>query len=127
MEEKGKVIQFPLNGNVSNNNIKIDNAAVELRENIIFTDNLTEGLVINMIHNMSENGIDVDSVDFIKDTAFLIEMVKSIIHRNLDMTHPMQRFVDLFVSAELEGKKMNVTIDTELMTEIVDDILGEEE
>ena len=126
MEEKGKVIQFPLNGNVSNNNIKIDNAAVELRENIIFTDNLTEGLVINMIHNMSENGIDVDNVDFIKDTAFLIEYVKSIIYRNLDMDHPMQKFVDLFVSAELENKKMNVTIDTELMKEIVDDIMGEE-
>ena len=125
--EKGKVIQFPQKGNVLNNNIKIDNSAVELRDNIIFTDNLTEGLVINMIHNMSENGIDVDSVDFVKDTSFLIEFVKSTIYRSLDMGHPMQNLVDLFVSSEIDGKKMNVTVDTDFMQDVCNDIMKEDE
>ena len=127
VSDKGKVIQFPQKGNVLNNNIKIDNSAVELRDNIIFTDNLTEGLVINMIHNMSENGIDVDSVDFVKDTSFLIEFVKSTIYRSLDMGHPMQNLVDLFVSSEIDGKKMNVTVDTDFMQDVCNDIMKEDE
>ena len=45
----GKVIEFPIK-----NQFKVDNTAAELRENILFTENLTEALVVNMIHNMSE-------------------------------------------------------------------------
>ena len=46
---EGKVIQFPKN-KMSKSGIKIDNKAHEIRENIIFTENLCEALVVNMIH-----------------------------------------------------------------------------
>jgi len=125
--EKGKVIQFPFKGNKNTKEIKIDDTGIEVHENVLFTENLTEGLIINMIHNMSENGIDVDRVEFIQDTSLLIEMVKSMIYRNFGMGHPMQKFSELFVSAEIDGKKMEVTVDTEFMKTIAEDLLGDED
>jgi len=115
MASDGKIIQFP-----KGKSIKIDNTAAELRENLIFTENLTEGLVVNMIHNMSENGIDVDNESFIRDTSMLIEMVKSILYRNMDMSHPIQNLVDYCVTSEKTDGRVSVSVDTEIIKDLVD-------
>ena len=52
-KKKDNIINFP-KGKI----IKVDNTAGIAREHILFTEDLTQGLVVNMIHNMSENGID---------------------------------------------------------------------
>jgi hypothetical protein len=112
-----KVIQFPLKNQISSG-IKVDNSAAEMRENIIFTENLTEALIVNLIHNMSENGIDVDTEPYIRDTSFLIEMVKSMIYRDSEMTHPFQNLVDMCVSSTKEGKSVHVEVDIDMIKEI---------
>ena len=72
-DKEGNVIHFPFKGKRPANDIKIDSSAMEVRENIIYTDNLTEALVVNMIHNMAENGVVEDSKGFIRDNYFLSE------------------------------------------------------
>lgn len=114
-EMSGKVIEFPIK-----NQFKVDNTAAELRENILFTENLTEALVVNMIHNMSENGIDVDNENFIKDTSLLIEMVKSMIYRDSDMTYPLQKFTDVVVKTEREDNKLACKVDLEQIWNFVE-------
>lgn len=96
--------------------IKVDNKAHEIRENIIFTENLCEALVVNMIHNMSENGMDVDSDPFIRDISFLIELVKSTIYRDLGMIHPMQNFIDMVTSMSKE--EQGYSVDLEFVAEL---------
>lgn len=126
MEEKGKVIQFPLNGK-PNFDIKVDSSGLELQQDLLFADHLTEGLVVNMIHNMSENGIETDNEDFIRDIAFLIEIVKSALHRDMGITHPLQEVVDTFVTSQQEGKKISVSFDPQLMKDIILEEEDEEE
>jgi len=65
-EKKGKVIQFPLTA-TPNPNIKVDSYALQMQQDMTFADHLTEGLVVNMIHNMSENGVDTEDTEFIAD------------------------------------------------------------
>lgn len=117
-DEEGKVIPFPKK-RVSNTKIKIDNKAHEIRENIIFTENLCEGLIVNMIHNMSENGINVDAEPFIRDTSFLVELVKSTIYRDLGMVHPLQEFIDMVTSVTKEGNDVSYGVDLEFVAELM--------
>ncbi len=109
--EPSNIIKFPKkNPKVG---IVVDNKAHEIRENIIFTENLCEALVVNMIHNMSENGMNVDSQTFIRDTSFLIEVVKSTIYRDLGMIHPLQDLVDTLTSVTKEEGGVAYDVDLE--------------
>jgi len=114
VEDNGKIIQFPLKGN-PNFDIKVDSSGLELQQDMMFAEQLTEGLVVNMIHNMYENNIDTENEAFICDIAVLIELVKSAIYRDLGISHPLQDVVDTFVTAKKEDKKISVTFDPELM------------
>ena len=62
---------------------------VELQENMMFCDNLTEGLSVQLIHSAGENGFDVNSDKFIRDMAFIIECVRGMLYRELNIKHPM--------------------------------------
>lgn len=93
-----KIIQFPINPSRVNNNVRIDNTGQEIRENMIFADNLTEGLIVNIVHNMQENGLETNDTEFVRDISFLIEFIKSTIYRDLGMEHSMQDLVDLVVT-----------------------------
>lgn len=102
------VVQFPFKKRIT-----IDNTGAQVREHILFTENLTEGLVVNMIHNMSENGIDVDHPDFLRDTSFLIELVKSMIYRDGELDHPLQNFTKMF-TAYIKEEDGSTTLDINL-------------
>ena len=86
-ENKANVIQFPLKV-PANSAIKIDDTALQMQQDMVFADHLTEGLVVNMIHNMGENGIDTEDEDFICDISLLIEQVKSSIYRSCGIRIP---------------------------------------
>src|SRR6056300_14955 len=70
--EKGKVIQFPLKTKPQKE-IIIDNTDMELRESIIFREYVLEGLVVNFIHILTENGVFTNDKGFIRDVGCLIE------------------------------------------------------
>jgi len=123
-DEKGKVIQFPKKAKPQKE-IVIDNTDMELREAVMFADHLTEGLVVNLIHNLTENGVSTNDQGFIRDIGFLIELVKSTIYRDMDMDHPMQDFVDVFVSTTKEDGQLVTRIDVDLMDDVVQSFLDD--
>jgi hypothetical protein len=85
----GKIIQFPNRMKV-HKNLKISDKAIKLHTDLKFAEHLTEGLVVNMIANMQENGMDTENPEFIKDIGFMIELVKACIYRDMGVKHPMQ-------------------------------------
>jgi|TARA_Y100000389_G_C17251156_1_gene408154 hypothetical protein len=122
-EKNKNVIQFPLKA-TPNPNIKIDDYALQLQQDMMFADHLTEGLVVNMIHNMAENGIDTENEDFIADISMMIEQVKSTIYRSCHIPHPMQDITDEFVTVTKKDGKMSTYLDCH---EIKDTLLEDEE
>jgi len=123
-DEKGKIIQFPKKAKPQKE-IVIDNSEMELREAVMFAEHLTEGLVVNLIHNLNENGVSTNKTEFIRDVGFLIELVKSTIYRDMDMEHPMQDIVDLFVSTTKEDGQLITRIDMEMMEDLIQKTLEE--
>ena len=122
-----KIIQFPSKMKV-NSNIKISDTAIQMHTDLKFADHLTEGLVVNLIHNLGENDIDTSDPKFIKDVGFLIELVKSIIYRDMGITHPMQELVELFVNSEYDDEHgMYTEFDIGTMEEVIKDFVGDTE
>ena len=50
---------------------------MKLNKELQFADELTDGIMVSMIHNMDENDIEITDSGFIQDIAFLSEPDKS--------------------------------------------------
>jgi hypothetical protein len=94
-------------------NVKIPNEeTVKLREQLLFAEELTEQLMIQMIHTIHENGFDVDSNDFLHDMGFIIECAKSVIFREMGLLHPMSDIMkELTVSTIDETNTLSTELD----------------
>ena len=118
MDKKSKnIIQFPKKFK-GKREIKLpDYDVMQLNEDVAFADNLTEGLIVQIVHILNANGIQVSNKEFISDLAFIIESLKSSIYRDLDITHDMQELMDEFMITKFDDKtkKMNTTFDMELI------------
>ena len=104
------VIQFPVKFKGQKTPIIIDDLdAVKMKEDLDFCDNLAEGLMINLIHNVGENGFDIKKDRFIGDISFLNEVVRGALYRQMGFTHPMQDFMDLIVKTEVTDDNQVIT------------------
>ena len=95
----------------------------QTQEDLDFVDNLTEGLMIGLIHNIGENGIDIKNEKFIGDISFLNEFVRGILYRDIGFKHPMQPFMDTVVKT-VESKKdqiITTKVDLSILADMVDD------
>ena len=75
-----------------------------------------------MIHNMSENGMNVDNETFIRDTSFLIELVKSTIYRDLGMIHPLQDLVETLTTVTKDEGGVAYDVDIEGVANLIKEI-----
>ena len=76
--------------------------ALQAQENLAFANDLTQTLMVQMIHTMSENGIDVSEKSFVRDMGMIIELVKSTIYRDMGYEHVLQGLTDTFVDHTIE-------------------------
>ena len=63
-KENANVISGPWKVKSKREVVVPDIDVIALQENIMFADDLTESLLVQMIHTMGENGVDVSSTDF---------------------------------------------------------------
>ena len=84
------------------------------QEDLDFADNLADNLMIGLIHNIGENGIDIKNERFIGDVSFLNEVVRGILYRDIGFKHPMQPFMDTVVKTVAEEEKNTITTKGEL-------------
>ena len=103
------IIEFPTKFKGHKVPIIDDLDALKMREDLDFADNLAEGLMINLIHNVGENGFDIKKDRFIGDISFLNEVVRGALYRQMGFAHPMQSFMDLIVKTEMSEDEQIVT------------------
>ena len=74
-----------------------DKDIVALRQKLQFAEELSESLVVQLIHTMGENGIDISDNSFVRDMSMVIELVQGSIYRDLELEHPAHKFMEEFV------------------------------
>ena len=94
-EKKGaEIIQGPWKG--SKRKVKLpDKNAIELQETISFVDDLTQTLMVQMIHAIKENEIDVEAESFVQNMTFIIEMVRAALLKEMSLTTNMTKIMDI--------------------------------
>ena len=122
----GQVIIGPWSGKGVRKVKLPDKNIIVVQQKIEFSAELAKSLIVQMIHTMSENSIDISENSFIRDMAMIIEMVQGVIYRDLELEHPthkfMEEFVDVVVNTD-NSIKTDVDFDTiiKLVNMIEDD------
>lgn len=121
------VIQFPKVYRGKKDPI-IEEGIIEVRDEMAFLNHLTEGLIVQMVHNMGENGIYTHSEDFVRDLSFLVEVVKSMMYRDVEIHHPIQDLIEALSTTNLDKHTNQVYSQLDMeMIEKVSEILLEPE
>ena len=79
-----------------------DPDALKLQENVAFAEELTRSVIVQMIHTIGENKIDVGKKDFIRDVGLLIEFTKGTIYRSMGLPHITQKIFESFVEVTVD-------------------------
>ena len=95
-----------------------DESAIELQERLAFAEDLTQTVVVQMMHTLGENGIDISEKSFVRDMALLIEMTKGSIYRDMGLAHPIQKLFEQLI-------EVTVDPDNSVATEVNTDLLEE--
>ena len=96
----------------SGREVKLPNKdIIALQQDMQFAGELAQSLIVQMIHTMEENGIDISENSFIRDVAMIIELVHGTIYRDMKLSHPTHKFMEEFVD-------LVVNVDNTIETEV---------
>ena len=68
---------------------------LRLQEDMAFADEMTQQIMIQLVHTMNENGFDIDRKSFIQSMGFVIECIKGSIYKEMNLKHPMIPLMDV--------------------------------
>tara|TARA_B100000780_G_scaffold98665_1_gene68861 strand:+ start:544 stop:993 length:450 start_codon:yes stop_codon:yes gene_type:complete len=111
MEKKSNVIKFPTDRVVHNNKpVKPQPSEEEARQikEDIFVEQITESLILDIIHVLQENVVDTKTDVFLRDLAIVIEATKSLLKRDFGRDYPMQTISDSIAKIHMlkDGRKV---------------------
>lgn len=102
-----------------------NNTQLKMQEKISKIDIITEGVMVQLIHTLSENGYDIGEDSFILDIGFLSETVKSALYRQEKLPHVIQGLIDNIMMPDKtqneDGIEMHYSrFDSRLLGDLVD-------
>ena len=118
----GKLIKFPAHRVVHNNNNPTrpeltEDEARQIKEDK-FVEQITESLILDIIHVLQENVVDTKTDVFLRDLAIVIESIKGLLKRDFGRKHPMQTIADSIAKIHTlkDGRKVTDLNYSKLMT-----------
>ena len=122
-QENGNVVENVIQGPWSKAKRKVklpDESAIELQERLAFAEELTQTVIIQMMHTLGENNINISEKAFVRDAALLIEMTKGSIYRSLGLGHPVQKLFEGLVEITVDPDN---TIATEMNIDLLEECI----
>ena len=108
----GKLIKFPAHRVVHNNPNPIrpelsEEEARQIKEDK-FVEQITESLILDIIHVLQENVVETKTDVFLRDLAIVIESIKGLLKRDFGRSHPMQNISDSIAKIHMlkDGRKV---------------------
>ena len=136
MNRKVFLMSDQKNGNAKENNniikgpwrkskrkVKVpDEEFLLMQENMEFAEELNQKIIVQMIHTLAENGIDVAEVSFIRDLGLIIELIKASIYRGMGISHPIHAFFEVLVDVGVDEEDGNIhsQIDVNMLEKFVE-------
>lgn len=100
------VFEFPKDKivrEVQPNNEDVEKVKEKGKQN--YADGMAEEIASSLLIELENFGIDTNAKEFSKDFAFLHDVIKCLIYRNMDLKHGLQQFIDENVQIIEVGKE----------------------
>ena len=102
-----------------------NNSQLQMKEKLAKIDIITENIMVQMIHTMSENGYDIADEQFILDVGFLSEVIKGALSRQVGLPHIIQGFIEQIMSPEKKETEDGVDLhysrfDSPLLADVIE-------
>ena len=107
----GDLIQFPVKRIIRKQptpkQIDSESKRKRAQENY-FVEQLSEEIVLHMIHVLQDNAVKMKDDTFLRDLAVIIESIKSLIYRDFGRVHKMQAISDTLATIKKlpDGKQV---------------------
>jgi len=120
IENNGEWIKEKYNKALDNNN-----TTLKMQEKLARVDIITENIMVQLIHTLSENNYDISDENFILDIGFLSETIKGVISRQEKIPHIIQGLIDNIMAPDETKTQDGVDLhfsrfDAPLMADLVD-------
>jgi hypothetical protein len=128
-QENANVIKGPWKAKSKKDVVLPEHDVIEMQENIMFCDNLTEAVMVQLIHSVGENGFDVHGEKFLRDMGFIIEAVRASLYREVNCIHPMAKVMTAFTTGKIDedDDSMTTSLNHEKLVKVLEDLDDEEE
>ena len=108
MSEDGKVILFPTNRIVNRDKTgKKDekfSKEVEKQQTIQFVESAVDDLALDLLRKCVDLAMKTNTITFTKDFSYVVDAMRSMIKRDFNLNHVVQKIVDKTVQIELSPK-----------------------
>ena len=107
----GDLIQFPVKRIIRKQptpkQVDSESKRKNAQENY-FVEQLSEEIVLHMIHVLQDNAVKMKDEKFLRDLAVIIESIKSLIYRDFGRVHKMQAISDALATIKKlpDGKQV---------------------
>jgi len=92
----------------------------KMYEDIEWSEEVTESVMVPLIHNLAENGVDFKTGSFVGEIGFVNETIKSILYRTMGYKHDMTALVEMTMKTNPIGEDpWPPTFNHELVSEII--------
>ena len=75
----------------------------KLSQDMMLCDEVAESVMIPMIHNLAENGVDIITDAFVAEIGFINEVIRSVIFRTMKYPHPLHTLISSIMSTKTES------------------------
>ena len=114
--KRGVVIKGPWKKVVEQ---KIDKD-IDVKEDLKMIAEMHKVLLHQLIFTLKETGYDIESDEFVKESAFMGEVIRGTLMRDMGYSNPMSTFINAVVGLDMKDDKSYANFDSSNLMKLLD-------
>ena len=121
------IVIGPWAGSTKNNIKKVLSKEDKVSTDMDYIDKVAENIMVQLIHTLAENGVDISKKEFIRHIGFIDECVKSSIFEDMGYEHPLSELIKHLIGAtkSKDNEKIFTSFKGDTMIDILEFLNGD--
>ena len=123
------IVVGPWAGSTKNNIKDTLSKEDKVSNDMDYIDKVAENIMVQLIHTLAENGVDISKKEFIRHIGFIDECVKSSIFEDMGYEHPLSELIKHLIGAtkSKDNEKIFTSFKGDTMIDILEFLGGDED